>query len=101
MEQLRLWGRMVSRHKIIKNVTVNVPDGDIESAILDICHQFDIQRPLQLPKHDREMEEYGHTFYSADHFTEPISFDRFEIELLLPDTQAKNPGRTRRPIEDV
>ena len=101
MENLRLWGRIVRHHKNIRSETVEVQDNDIESAILSLCHTFDIQRPLQLPKHDRDIAEYGHTFYTADHFTEPISFDRFEIEIIRPDARSHNPLRAHKPIEDV
>ena len=53
MEHYRLWGRVVSRHRIVKNETVEIHDGDIESAFLELCRRFDVQRPLQLPKHNR------------------------------------------------
>ena len=49
MEHYRLWGRVVSRHRIVKNETVEIHDGDIESAFLELCRRFDVQRPLQLP----------------------------------------------------
>ena len=35
MEHYRLWGRVVSRHRIVKNETVEIHDGDIESAFLE------------------------------------------------------------------
>ena len=49
MEHYRLWGRVISRHRIVKNETVEIHDGDIESAFLELCRRFDVQRPLQLP----------------------------------------------------
>ena len=49
MEHYRLWGRVISRHRIVKNETVEIHDGDIESAFLGLCRRFDVQRPLQLP----------------------------------------------------
>ena len=56
MEHYRLWGRILSHHRIVKNETVEIHDGDIESAFLELCRRFDVQRPLQLPKHNREWE---------------------------------------------
>ena len=36
MEHYRLWGRVISRHRIVKNETVEIHDGDIESAFLEL-----------------------------------------------------------------
>ena len=55
MEHYRLWGRILSHHRIVKNETVEIHDGDIESAFLELCRRFDVQRPLQLPKHNRSI----------------------------------------------
>ena len=73
---------IISRHRIVKNETVEIHDGDIESAFLELCRRFDVQRPLQLPKHNREWEKFGRTFYTKEHFTESIDFDKLEVELL-------------------
>lgn len=71
MEHYRLWGRVISRHRIVKNETVEIHDGDIESAFLELCRRFDVQRPLQLPKHNREWEKFGRTFYTKEHSPSP------------------------------
>ena len=75
-------------------------DGDIEAAFVEICRRFDVQRPIQLPKHNREFENFGRTFYSRDHFTESVDFDRLEIELLLPEGEKKH-GAARSPLSDA
>lgn len=96
----RLWGRIIRHHRIVKSETVPVEDGDIESAFLEICRRFDVQRPLQLPKHNREFEKFGRTFYSREHFTESVDFDKLEIELILPDGE-KRGGGPRTPLMDA
>ena len=73
---------------------------DIESAFLELCRRFDVQRPLQLPKHNREWEKFGRTFYAKEHFTEPIDFDKLEVELLTPDGEKKHSG-PRTPLMDA
>ena len=100
MEHYRLWGRVVSRHRIVKNETVEIHDGDIESAFLELCRRFDVQRPLQLPKPNREWEKFGRTFYTKEHFTESIDFDKLEVELLTPDGEKKHSG-PRTPLMDA
>ncbi len=100
MENHRLWGRIIKNHRIAKNETVTIEDGDIEEAFLEICRRFDVQRPIQLPKHNREFEKFGRTFYAREHFTESVDFERLEIELIMPDGQKKSSG-ARSPIMDA
>ena len=100
MNNYGLWGRIINHHRIEKSETVDIIDGDIESAFLEICRRFDVQRPLQLPKHNREFEKFGRTFYSKEHFTEPIAFQKLEIELLTPDGEKKSSGQ-RTPLMDA
>ena len=59
MESYRLWGRIIRHHRIAKSETVPIEGGDLEGALLEICRRFDIQRPLQLPKHERDREAFG------------------------------------------
>ena len=100
MEELRLWGRIIKNHRTAASETVTVQDGNMEAAMIELCRRFDIQRPLQLPKHDREMENFGRTFYSREHFTEPISFQKLEIEVLLPEGEAHH-AAGRSPLIDA
>jgi len=100
MHNNRLWGRMMKRQRIVRQETVDIEDDDVEQALLEICRRFDVQRPLQLPKHNREFENFGRTFYSKEHFTESIDFDRLEIELIMPDGEKKHSG-VRSPLMDA
>ena len=100
MENSRLWGRIISNHRIERSETVEIEDGDIEAAFVEICRRFDVQRPLQLPKHNREFEKFGRTAYTKEHFTESVDFDRLEIELILPEGERRGSAQ-RSPITDA
>ena len=100
MANHRLWGRIIRNHRIARSETVEIEGGDIEAAFLEICRRFDVQRPIQLPKHNREFEKFGRTFYSKEHFTEPIGFEKLEIELLAPEGMKKHSG-PRTPLMDA
>ena len=100
MQKHRLWGRIIRNHRIDQSETVDIENGDIEEAFLEICRRFDVQRPLQLPKHNREFENFGRTFYAAEHFTESVDFDRLEIELIMPDGEKRSSG-VRNPLMDA
>ena len=100
MDKKRLWGRIIKNHRIEKSETVTIEDGNIEEAFLEICRRFDVQRPIQLPKHNREFEKFGRTFYAREHFTESIDFAKLEIELIMPDGEKKSSG-ARTPLMDA
>lgn len=100
MEKSRLWGRIINNHRIERSETVEIEDGDIEAAFVEICRRFDVQRPIQLPKHNREFAKFGRTFYTKEHFTEPIRFQKLEIELLAPEGARKSSG-PRTPLMDA
>ena len=96
----RLWGRIIRHHRIDRHETVTIENDDMESAFLELCRRFDVQRPLQLPKHNREFERFDRTFYAKEHFTESVDFDKLEIELIMPDGEKKSSGM-RSPLMDA
>ena len=100
MNNNRLWGRMMKQQRIIRQETIEIENDDIEEAFLEICRRFDVQRPIQLPKHNREFEKFGRTFFSKEHFTESIDFDKLELELIMPDGEKKSIGM-RNPLMDA
>ena len=100
MNNNRLWGRMMKQQRIIRQETIEIENDDIEEAFLEICRRFDVQRPIQLPKHNREFEKFGRTFFSKEHFTESIDFDKLELELIMPDGEKRSSG-IRNPLMDA
>ena len=100
MDKNRLWGRIISGHRIAMQETVTIENDDIEAAFLEICRRFDVQRPLQLPKHNREFEKFGRTAFTKEHFTESVDFQRLEIELIMPDGEKRSSGM-RNPLMDA
>ena len=100
MDKNRLWGRIMRSQRIVRQETVFIEQDDIEEAFLEICRRFDVQRPLQLPKHNREFERFGRTSFSKEHFTESVDFQKLEIELLMPDGEKRSSGM-RNPLMDA
>ena len=100
MNNNRLWGRMMKQQRIIRQETIEIENDDIEEAFLEICRRFDVQRPIQLPKHNREFEKFGRTAFSKEHFTESVDFQRLELELLMPDGEKRSCGM-RNPLMDA
>ena len=100
MNNNRLWGRIMKHQRIIRQETITIENDDMEEAFLEMCRRFDVQRPIQLPKHNREFERFGRTFFAKEHFTESVDFDKLEIELIMPDGEKKSSGM-RNPLMDA
>ncbi len=86
----RLWAKIIKKHRIEKQATAPCTFECVEDALTELCHEFDIPRPLWLNKHYREFEEFRRTQFLPEHFMEDVSFQRLDIEFLEDD------GKTRR-----
>lgn len=93
----RLWGILKKKNRIWQDVVVDA-DGDgleaTQEALGDLCYRLDVPRPIWLNKHTEEIERFGRTSFTQDHFVEPIAFDRLEIEFL------REKGRSSDPRND-
>ena len=84
---IKLWGKIITNNKIT-NQHVVIIDEDIEyqeelkKCILDICYNFDIQKPYWLKKNLEEYNKIKKTSFTQDNFIEEINYDKLEIEVL-------------------
>jgi len=85
---IRLWGLIRKNNKRIKDMVAECSDPGLTEeeqlfqCIQKICYDFDIQRPMWLPKNQREYNEYRRVVLNQDNFIETIDFDALELELL-------------------
>ena len=91
----RLWGRVIVRHRIQRQITVDCAWEDVQDALTELCHELDIARPLWLNKHEKEFNEFRHTAFLPEHFMEDVRFDKLEIE-FLDDSDRKHDSRDPR-----
>lgn len=91
----RLWMRVVSRHKVVKQLEAPCALGEVMDVMTDLCREADLPRPMWLSKHEAEFDEFRHTSFSKDHFVEDVTFDRLEIE-FLDDTDTARSSRDPR-----
>lgn len=90
----RLWGILRKKTRIWHDVVVDVDGDDLDAtqqAVGDICYKLDIPRPIWLNKHDKEIEQFGRTTFTQEHFVEPIHFDKFEVEFLREKHRSADP----------
>ena len=92
MHRVRLWGIVRKNHKIIAQHIVPLTStelGDIVEAMDQITHKLDLSRPMLLEKHEQELATYAKTSFLPRDFLEPVSLDRFEIEVLFDEKTQK------------
>lgn len=82
---MKLEGRIFSANLLLREATVEKPDTggkfvpQLESCLIDLCHELDVPIPLWLEKNTREFARFHQTLFFAEQFTEKIKFDRFQI----------------------
>ena len=94
----RLWAKIIKKHRIERQATAPCAWGEVEDALTELCHEFDIPRPMWLNKHHREFEEFRRTQFLPEHFIEDVPFQRLEIEFLEDDD---HPRKSRDPRNQV
>ena len=87
----RIWGILRKNNKItaefvaVNEDTTLSDEERLQDCIQKICYELDLQRPIWLPKNEREFGEYHRAVLNRDNFMETVSFDTFEVELLIED----------------
>ena len=84
-----LWVRLMHKTKIARDTAVPCEFDDFEEALDAACKKLDMSRPLILPKHLRDWEEFRQTRFLPEHFLEEFPFDRMEAEFIDPDKKKK------------
>ena len=84
----RLWGKIRKNNKTVRDMVVTNEDAGLskeeklQDCIQKICYEFDLQRPMWLPKNQRDYDRYHRVDLTQDNFIEPIRFDSLELELI-------------------
>jgi hypothetical protein len=87
----RLWAKIFKENRMIKDMVVCNDKGDmrrtqkIMSAIDDICHSYDLSKPIWLDSTIADFKRHDKTRFTQDNFMEPIEFDYLEIHVIEED----------------
>ena len=87
-----IWVRLMHKNRIEKDITVECAPEEWKNALEGACHQLDVARPMILPRHDRDWEQFSQARFLKEHFIEDIPFDRMEVEFIDPDKKKKKPN---------
>lgn len=82
-----IWVRLMKRTRIEKDITRPCEREDWQDALDEACQKLDVPRPMVLPRHDRDWDEFSQTRFLKEHFMEDVGFDRMEVEYIDPDAK--------------
>jgi len=82
-----IWVRLVKSGKVLDSRTVECEHADWESALTEACHALDLQKPVVLPRHERDFSQFNQARFLPEHFVESVSFDRMEVEYIDPEAK--------------
>ena len=85
-----IWVRLMRKTRIDQDTTVECTMDHWQEALEEACHKLDVPRPLMLPRHERDWEQFSQARFLKEHFMEDVAFDRMEVEFIDPDKKKKN-----------
>ncbi|MCD7745404.1 MAG: hypothetical protein LUI13_09015 [Lachnospiraceae bacterium] len=83
----KLWGKMWKDNHMLRDTVYEEESGDTRThkifrGLDEICHEFDLERPIWLDKTISEFQRHSKTRFYQDSFIEEIPFDYLEIQVL-------------------
>ena len=82
--------RLMRKTRIDQDMTVECSLDGWQEALEEACQRLDVPRPLILPRHERDWEEFSQARFLREHFMEEVAFDRMEVEFIDPDKKKRN-----------
>ncbi len=87
----RLWAKVFKENRMIKDMVVCNDKKDLRrtqkifQAIEEICHAYDLPKPIWLTATVSDFKKHDKTRFTKDNFIEPIDFDYLEIHVIEED----------------
>ena len=86
----RLWGKLWKDSRMIRDTVIEDSREDTRThkifrALDDICHEFDLEKPLWLEKNKKEFIRHARTRFTQDNFIEQIEFDYLDFQVIEED----------------
>ena len=87
----RLWAKVFKENRMLKDMVVCNDNGDLRrtqkifDAIEEICHAYDLSKPIWLDSTIADFKRHDKTRFTQDNFMEPVGFDYLEIHVIEED----------------
>ena len=87
---MRIWAREFKSNHMLKDMVVEDFSDEtrthkIFNALDEICHQFDLSKPIWLESNIRDFQRHAKTRFHQDSFVEEIDFDYLEFQVIEED----------------
>lgn len=83
----RLWGKIWKDNRMVGDTVIEEESDDTRThkifrALDEICHTFDLSKPIWLDANIADFKRHSKTRFGQDSFIEEIEFDYLEIQVL-------------------
>ena len=83
----RLWGKIWKENRLVCDTVIEEESDDTRThkifrALEEICHEFDLSKPIWLDSNITEFKRRSKTRFYKDSFIDEIDFDYLEIQIL-------------------
>jgi hypothetical protein len=83
----RLWGKIWKDNRMVRDTVYQEESNDTRThkifrGLDEICHEFDLGKPLWLDVNISEFQRHSKARFYQDSFIEEIEFDYLEIQVL-------------------
>ena len=87
---MRIWAKEFLDNRLIKDMVVTNHSNETRThkvfqALDEICHAFDLGKPIWLDKNITEFQMHAKTRFTKDSFIEEIPFDFLEFQVIEED----------------
>ena len=86
----RLWAKVFQDNHLLRDTVICDESNDTRThkifhALDEVCHQFDLGKPIWLESTIQEFKRHSKTRFYQDNFIEHIEFDYLEIQVIEED----------------
>ena len=83
----RLWGKIFKDNRMLRDTVICNDSNDTRThkifhALDEICHEFDLSKPIWLDSTIAEFKKHDKTRFYQDNFVDSIDFDYLEIHII-------------------
>lgn len=87
---MRIWAKEFLDNRMLKDMVVTDESKDTRThkifhALDEICHEFDLGKPIWLDSNISEFQVHAKTRFTRDCFIEEIPFDFLEFQVIEED----------------
>ena len=84
---IRLWGKLYTDHKIVKQMTLNTRAEKMDYSLFfdyisEIAHSLDAPSPIVIKTHIFNFAKFNFVKFTESDFVESINFDYMVVELI-------------------